>query len=68
MNILYPESLHLPEKHLPEKHLPEKHFPECILEQCSHLADFFQPVSDLLEQGQMIFGNMVNIASENSTN
>ena len=33
-----------------------------------HWADFFQPISDLLEQGQIIFNNMVNIVLENSTN
>ena len=26
--------------------------------QCSHLADFFQRIGDLLEQGQIIFGNI----------
>ena len=36
--------------------------------QCSHAADFFQQISDLLEQGQIFFGNMVNIALENLTN
>ena len=36
-----------------------------MLHQCFLLADFFQPISDLLEQGQIIFGNMVNIALEN---
>ena len=36
--------------------------------QCSHLADFFQQIGDLLEQGQIIFGNIVNKALENSTN
>ena len=29
---------------------------------------FFQQIVDLLEQGQIIFGNIVNIALENSTN
>ena len=37
------------------------------LDQCSHGADFFQQISDLLELGEIIFGNMVNIALENST-
>ena len=36
--------------------------------QCSHYADFFQRIGDLFEQGQIIFGNIVNIALENSTN
>ena len=36
--------------------------------QCSHYADFFQRIGDLLEQGQIIFGNIVNKALENSTN
>ena len=36
--------------------------------QCSHYADFFQQIGDLLEQGQIIFGNIVNKALENSTN
>ena len=29
---------------------------------------FFQRIGDLLEQEQIIFGNIVNIALENSTN
>ena len=29
---------------------------------------FFQRIGDLLEQGQIIFGNIVNKALENSTN
>ena len=37
-------------------------------QQCSHQANFFQRISDLLEQGQTIFGNIVNKALENSTN
>ena len=37
-------------------------------QKCSHKADFFQPISGLLEQVQITFGNMVNIALENSTN
>ena len=36
--------------------------------QCSHLADFFQRIGDLLEQGQIIFGNIGSIALENLTN
>ena len=32
------------------------------------LGRFFQPISDLLDQGQIIFSNMVNIPLENSTN
>ena len=38
------------------------------VDQCSHKADFFQRISDLFEQGQVIFGNIVNIALENLTN
>ena len=30
--------------------------------------NFFQRIGDLLEQGQIILGNIVNIALENSTN
>ena len=37
-------------------------------DQCSHLVNFFQQIGDLLEQGQIIFGNIVNIALENLTN
>ena len=37
-------------------------------DQCSHLVNFFQKIGDLLEQGQIIFGNIVNIALENLTN
>ena len=29
---------------------------------------FFQRIGDMLEQGQIIFGNIVNIALESSTN
>ena len=36
--------------------------------QCSHYANFFQRICDLLEQRQVIFGNMVTIALENSIN
>ena len=32
------------------------------------LSRFFQRVGDLLEQGQINFGNVVSIALENSTN
>ena len=32
------------------------------------LSRFFQQIGDLLEQGQIIFGNIVNIPIENSTN
>ena len=39
-----------------------------ILKQCSHQADFFQQIGDLSEQGQIIFGNIVNVGLENSTN
>ena len=36
--------------------------------QFSYQADFFQRISNLLEQEKIIFGNMVTIALENSTN
>ena len=32
------------------------------------LSQFFQQIGYLLEQGQVIFGNIVNIALENLTN
>ena len=32
------------------------------------LGRFFQQISDLSEQGQILFGNMVNLAVENATN
>ena len=38
------------------------------VDQCSHLADIFQQIGDLLEQGQIFFGNIVNKALENSAN
>ena len=46
--------------------------PLCLLfhtrYQFYHKANFFQQIGDLLEQGQSIFGYLVNIALENSTN
>ena len=38
------------------------------VDQCSHKADVFQQIGDLLEQGQIFFGNIVHKALENSTN
>ena len=38
------------------------------VEQCFYYADFCQRISDLLKQGQIIFGNMIHIALEKSTN
>ena len=32
------------------------------------LSQFFQQISNLLEQGQILFGNIVNLALENPTN
>ena len=39
-----------------------------MYEQCSHYTDFFQQIGNLWEQGQINFGNIVNIALENLTN
>ena len=36
--------------------------------QCFHQADFFQRIGNLSEQGQISFGNIVNVALENLTN
>ena len=39
-----------------------------IASQCSFLANFCQQSHGWLEQGQIIFSNMINTASEKSTN
>ena len=39
-----------------------------LLEAVFQLGRFFQQISGLLEPGQIIFGNMLNVALENSTN
>ena len=39
-----------------------------LLEAVFQLGRFFQQISVLLESWQIIFGNMLNVALENSTN
>ena len=36
-----------------------------FMKQCSHEADFCQQISSLLDQGETIFGNMINLTLKN---